>query len=349
MSVSRKKGAADFVMFVVIAAAVVGLIMLAGWLGTAVGKSEVLRKVIGKVDFYVNLDDKGTEFSFLESKKGDYGFMEILGAAGSGMKIEGDMKTRMASLEQSLEKISRNSDKKNYYIAVIGSDGSVAYEKKNGDPPLILGTGAEDLFLKWPLNPKDNAITSGFGWRKDPVNNPESDKYATEFHGGIDIGGSLGDSVYSATDGEVIQAGTSTDFGNLVVIKYVSQRTKVPYYVYYGHLNSYSVRQGNAVKAGDEIGKVGSTGKSTGPHLHFEVRRDMNGDGAYAPDKESVNLCPYLANPKGGGFMDQKLCMKQCPLYENPAACEIDITVVKNTFDIPLVGGEKGKVELVLW
>jgi len=339
----NKKGIADFALFVVIAVAVISLILVASWLGKVLGQGRQLVKVKGVVDVYVNLDDKGSEFSFLEAKNGDYDFMEILGVVCSGAKIEGDLKTQMENVEKSIERI-KNSDKKNFYISVISPEGKVVYEKKSGNPPLVVGTGGEDILLKWPLDASNYAIISGFGWRKDPFSGKDS------FHGGIDIPAVSGSPVYSATDGTVyMTANNNPDFGNLVIIKYVSPRTNTPYYIYYGHMQGFSVRNDNSVKAGDEIGKVGSTGKSQGPHLHFEIRKDKNSDGNLAPDEESVNACPYLASAMGGGIVDSKTCMKKCPVYDNPDSCDYDLTVVTNRFNIPIPGGKKGYVELMLW
>jgi murein DD-endopeptidase MepM/ murein hydrolase activator NlpD len=370
MSARRKRGAADFMIFALIAIAVVFFLFVASWLGTYLGYARQA-VVKGTVDFYTNVDDKGTEFAFLEMQKRDFTYMEILGMVGSGMKAEGEMKSYMLDVERSIgimsatggndyymtaanpagsgvgaatAKAGGSTNVNNFYIAVIDWNGNVVYEKKTGEPPLVLEAGAEDLSFKWPLDPKDEAITSGFGWRKDPINNLDA------FHGGADIAGSTGDNVYSATDGVVVSARFTSDqdFGNLVVVKYVSAKTRIVYYIYYGHLSSYSVKAGDSLKAGDVLGKVGSTGKSTNPHLHFEVRRDRNGDGAFASGEDAVNFCPYMAGAKGGA-VDLKKCMKKCPVYDNPSACDIDVAVVKNSFDIPLLGGNRGSVELVIW
>jgi murein DD-endopeptidase MepM/ murein hydrolase activator NlpD len=338
-----RKGVAGFMIFVLIAASVVSIIIVGNWLVKALNELSILKHVKGIVDFYVNLDDKGTEFSFLDVKNDNYTFMEILGVIGSGAKIEGDLKTQLENLERSLEK-NRNSDKKNYYLAVLNPEGKVVYEKKNGNPPVTLGTGGEDIALKWPLPPQNDVINSGFGWRKDPFTGKDT------FHGALDIHGNTGDPVYSATDGEVIYAGEdNSGYGKHVIIKYISQKTNTPYQILYGHLNSISVKSGFNVKAGEEIGKVGSTGRSEAPHLHFEVIKDENNDGAYTSKIESVNLCLYLTNSRGTGIVDTKQCMKNCPVYENPNDCGADITVVKNRFDLPIPGGKKGGVELVLW
>lgn len=339
----KKKGMGDLAIFIVLAIAVFTLLIVANYFGKAVGLIKEGVKVKGIVDFYVNLDDKGTEFAFLEAKSGEHTFMETLGLVASKGKMEGDLKTQMGALEAALDKIISSSDKKNYYIAVTDQYGDMVYEKKTANPPVIAGIGAEDLELRWPLERKNDVITSGFGFRKDPFTNKNT------FHGAIDIRGQTGEPVYSATDGEVVRAEMAGDFGNLVVVKYVSPKTKTPYLLYYGHLSSFSVRKNEDVKKGDEIGKVGTTGRSEAPHLHFEVRKDENGDGNYVPGEESVNLCQYLENPEGTGPVDLNTCLKPCSVFGNPSICGTDVSIVKNRFDLPLLRGKKGSVELVLW
>ena len=89
------------------------------------------------------------------------------------------------------------------------------------------------------------------------------------FHAGIDVAEPAGTVVLAADDGVVATvASGNTGYGNYVVIAHSSGITTL-----YGHLLSASLRSGQFVAAGGEIGRVGSTGLSTGPHLHFEVRR----------------------------------------------------------------------------
>jgi murein DD-endopeptidase MepM/ murein hydrolase activator NlpD len=114
--------------------------------------------------------------------------------------------------------------------------------------------------LKWPV-PGVYPITSSFGPRIDPV-------YGVErFHSGVDIAAPAGTPVRAALDGEVVYAGWNDGYGLVVFIWHSSSlETR------YAHLSSIVVKQRQVVRAGDVIGYVGSTGKSTGPHLHFEVR-----------------------------------------------------------------------------
>lgn len=105
-------------------------------------------------------------------------------------------------------------------------------------------------------------VSSGFGTRSDPF------LHKSAFHGGIDFPRPTGTPVSSAAAGKVSFAGTMSGYGNLVEITHKNGlKTR------YGHLSAILVRKGETVGEGELIGKVGSTGRSTGPHLHFEVRR----------------------------------------------------------------------------
>lgn len=106
------------------------------------------------------------------------------------------------------------------------------------------------------------SITSRYGSRADPFTGDPS------FHNGIDIGASAGTAVHAARDGTVAEVGTNATLGNYVVLNHPGGWQTV-----YGHLSSVDVSAGAPIATGALVGEVGSTGKSTGPHLHFEVRR----------------------------------------------------------------------------
>jgi murein DD-endopeptidase MepM/ murein hydrolase activator NlpD len=113
-----------------------------------------------------------------------------------------------------------------------------------------------------PISNKDlKHVPSGFGWRTDPI-------YKTqEFHPGIDFTANTGTEIYSTGDGVVSRADNMAQgYGNHVVIKH-----GFGYETLYGHMTKYIVRPGQKVKRGELIGYVGSTGRSTGPHVHYEV------------------------------------------------------------------------------
>ena len=121
---------------------------------------------------------------------------------------------------------------------------------------------------KWPV-PGNTTITSNFGWRIHPV------YHYKKFHSGIDISASLGTKVVAARGGTVLLVSNPVQgrnyggwgYGNYIVIDHGDGKATL-----YGHLKQTEVSVGDEVNAGDRIGLVGSTGTSTGPHLHFEVR-----------------------------------------------------------------------------
>lgn len=113
--------------------------------------------------------------------------------------------------------------------------------------------------------PVTNTTTSGFGWREDPINKRR------KFHAGADLRGKHGTPVLAAGAGTVICAESKNGYGNLVMIDHGNGLT-----TRYGHLQKFEVKKGALVTPGQLIGKVGSTGRTTGPHLHFEVRVEGN-------------------------------------------------------------------------
>jgi peptidoglycan hydrolase FlgJ len=105
--------------------------------------------------------------------------------------------------------------------------------------------------------------SSGYGMRTDPVHGGEMK------HPGFDLAAPTGTKVSAAAEGTVTHAGPAGTYGNLVTIKHASG-----YETRYAHLSAVSVHVGDQVAPGTPIGAVGTTGYSTGPHLHFEVRHD---------------------------------------------------------------------------
>ena len=105
--------------------------------------------------------------------------------------------------------------------------------------------------------------TSGFGWREDPI------RRRAKFHSGADVRAKPGTPVLAAGDGIVTFAGRRGGYGNVI---YVDHGGGV--ITRYAHLRRIETKEGAAVTAGTQIGQVGSTGRTTGPHLHFEVRID---------------------------------------------------------------------------
>ncbi len=127
--------------------------------------------------------------------------------------------------------------------------------------------------LSWPL-PASDYITSGFGHRESPTAGASSN------HQGIDIGASTGSSITAADGGTVITASYSSSAGNYVVISHGNGLSTV-----YMHCSKLLVSEGDTVSKGQTIAKVGSTGYSTGPHLHFGVRKN----GSYVDPTDYIS------------------------------------------------------------
>jgi murein DD-endopeptidase MepM/ murein hydrolase activator NlpD len=136
-------------------------------------------------------------------------------------------------------------------VPIVPSIASVQY---NGDPT------APNVELIYPLmNPA--RVTSGFGWRTHPLTG------SRRFHSGIDIGAPTGTPVVATATGTVVSAGWNGGYGKAIVIQHNDVQQTL-----YGHLSEISVQPGQQITQGSVIGLVGSTGNSTGPHLHFESR-----------------------------------------------------------------------------
>ncbi|TFG83937.1 MAG: M23 family metallopeptidase [Spirochaetales bacterium] len=109
--------------------------------------------------------------------------------------------------------------------------------------------------MAWPLRGR---LSSNYGYRSNPFTN------VRQFHNGIDIVASLNSAAHAAMDGRVAEIGYSTIFGNFIILTHSGG-----YQTLYAHMNKISVRKGQNISQGMTIGLTGSTGYSTGPHLHF--------------------------------------------------------------------------------
>lgn len=121
---------------------------------------------------------------------------------------------------------------------------------------------------------------------------PKEEEYFFDFHGsaghgGIDIAAPQGDEIYAAFSGKVIEAGEAGGYGQWVVIQ---SEENSDIYSTYGHVVKYHVKKGDEVKAGDHIADNGSLGKSTGPHLHFQVDK-----GGYGLSDHAVDPLQWMA------------------------------------------------------
>jgi murein DD-endopeptidase MepM/ murein hydrolase activator NlpD len=187
--------------------------------------------------------------------------------SGSGQSVAGSGIERSAGgyTSVSLGPVDLSS----YGIGISGRSTPAGrdYYNLTARPPARLGNG--NLSMLFPLS-IPAAITSAFGWRIHPISGE------SRFHSGTDLGAPQGTPVLAAFEGEVSVADFMGGYGLTVVV----QHNKGAEETLYGHLSELFVKPGEKVKQGEVIGRVGSTGFSTGPHLHFEFRQKTE-DGTW--------------------------------------------------------------------
>ncbi|MDR1903621.1 MAG: M23 family metallopeptidase [Treponema sp.] len=127
---------------------------------------------------------------------------------------------------------------------------------------LVLG----ELFI-YPISGR---LSSPFGWRNDPISG------IRRYHAAIDLAASLGTPVKAAMDGKIASVGFNATYGKFIIMTHTGG-----YQTMYAHLNSTAVKQGAQIPQGGKIGEVGSTGYSTGPHLHFAVYKNNRAINPY--------------------------------------------------------------------
>ena len=195
-----------------------------------------------------------------------------------------ESKATMEEQKSSLEADKASVEKKKAEIAADSAETQRELDKLEADAQAltssIRNSGSSSSSSKynggimaWPV-PSCHTISSGYGGRIHPT----TGKY--KFHGGLDIPGSYGSAIGAANSGKVIWAGNRGDsYGNYVIIDHGGGVSTL-----YGHSSKVLVSSGQSVSRGQRIANVGSTGRSTGPHCHFEVR--INGS--------RVNPNPYV-------------------------------------------------------
>lgn len=195
-----------------------------------------------------------------------------------------ESKATMEEQKSSLEADKASVEKKKSEIAADSAETQRELDKLEADAQALTSSirdsGSSSSSSKynggimaWPV-PSCHTVSSGYGGRIHPT----TGKY--KFHGGLDIPGSYGSAIVAANSGKVIWAGNRGDsYGNYVIIDHGGGVSTL-----YGHSSKVLVSTGQRVSRGQRIANVGSTGRSTGPHCHFEVR--INGS--------RVNPTPYV-------------------------------------------------------
>ncbi|MCR8643571.1 peptidoglycan DD-metalloendopeptidase family protein [Paenibacillus sp. N1-5-1-14] len=193
-----------------------------------------------------------SDYSATPSTQGDVG--------GSDEPFDGD------------ELVKLTSATKNDLTGLVSDINELLSTLTDSEQKLIKAQHLRDVTPTiWPIDAR--RITSSFGIRLDPFTARPS------MHTGVDIDGDLNDSVYAAAEGTIIDVGRHPEYGNYILIDHT-----LGIQTQYMHLNQALVSKGKKVQKGDLIGLVGSTGRSTGTHLHYEIIR--NGT--------KINPTPYL-------------------------------------------------------
>ena len=186
----------------------------------------------------------------LESDRQSYVAM-VQNLEADSLNLEEELR-RIAAAERAAQLAAERQAARE--AAAAARQAAVAPPAAAPAPPAAPDTGA----MLWPANgPK----TSDYGWRTHPIFG------TSRFHAGIDIGAGYGSAIVAAKDGVVVSAGVYGGYGNAVALDHGGGLA-----TFYAHQSSIAVSYGESVSRGEVIGYVGSTGYSTGPHLHFEVR-----------------------------------------------------------------------------
>lgn len=222
-------------------------------------------------DNYKDLEDelKSVQQQMKELEKRDN---DVYRAIFEANPIPDSARARELETKQEIAKVEKIKDYQ--LVASITSTldnltNRIAAQKKSYDQVEELVKNKEQLLSHTPaiqpVSNKDlNRIASGFGYRIDPVYK------TTKFHAGLDFSAPQGTPIYATANGTVSTAGsTGNGYGNHVIINH-----GYGYETLYGHMVRVKVRNGQEVKRGEVIGWVGSTGKSTGPHCHYEVHKN---------------------------------------------------------------------------
>ena len=180
---------------------------------------------------------------------------------------EAQLRSKLQGIEETLLEMQDMLQKKGIKKELSIGGEFIPAEKLSMSYVDYMKKDIDDLFntmVSTPVGtPLKGKINSDFGYRKDPF------KHRTGFHSGIDIDANYGQPIVATADGKVIKASWQSSYGKTVVIKHENG-----YETLFGHLSKITVKEGDEVKVGDVIGKAGSTGRSTGTHLHYEVIKD---------------------------------------------------------------------------
>ncbi|MBR5542963.1 MAG: M23 family metallopeptidase [Oscillospiraceae bacterium] len=177
----------------------------------------------------------------------------------------------LKELEREIEESRKESELRQKELSVETLSFQMSEEELSDDtkpeifripPPANSTYVKENIGFKY-TSPLYGVITSRFGYRDHPIVEDAS------FHTGLDIAAKKGTAIVAFADGRVVSSGKNSTYGNYLLIEHSSGIKS-----FYGHNSKLCVREGQKIKLGQKIAEVGSTGMSTGPHLHFEIRKN---------------------------------------------------------------------------
>lgn len=180
-------------------------------------------------------------------RPGEFRFGEIPGRGGLALTGPGALSLSLDELGRQLESVARQVESRDDYLGVLESR--------------LLDSRVKQTFAPTALPVLGSWNASGFGWRIDPITGRMA------MHEGVDFIAETGTPIHAAAAGVVVTAEYHPAYGNMVEIDHGGDLV-----TRYAHASKMLVKPGQVVKRGDKIAEVGSTGRSTGPHLHFEVR-----------------------------------------------------------------------------
>ena len=193
-------------------------------------------------------------------------------AVATEQKRAGNAQAYVQDIEGKLQKINDYLKKrglKGFSTKGVGGNGNAEAAKLTDSETYSLYDEYLDRLVHTvaftPMGyPRISSLTSFFGYRSDPFNSAHA-----EFHPGIDFKGNRGDDARCTANGRVVSAGWYGGYGNCIRIAHANN-----FETLYGHLSRITVKVGQEVTVGQKVGEIGSTGHSTGNHLHYEIRKD---------------------------------------------------------------------------
>ena len=212
-------------------------------------KNMYIDGLIDNMEKYVNMEKNLRVLANLEPLPDDIRKLGVGGYTVTDKRIEG--------IDPGIKKIVNNLDSRLFQAMNI-----IKLEKSNiEDININFSEQCNHLKHKPSIIPTNGWITSKFGIRKDPLSKK------IKFHHGLDIANDYNTPIYASANGEVIFTGTLSGYGNSIKIDH-----GYGYNTFYGHLKTILVKVGDKVNRHQQIALMGNSGRSTGPHLHYEVR-----------------------------------------------------------------------------